>query len=295
MTTAATERVCFVGAGTMGCANSLVSAVAGHRVRVYDVSDEALERVPDRYEEIGRFLLAVGYCSAADVAAGRDRITLTTDLEAATADADLVSESVFERLDLKRDVHARLDRVCPTHTILTTNTSVLLVSDIEDVVARGDRFAALHSHLASLLVDIVGGPRTSPATIDTLRSYVLGLGATPLVLKREHRGYVVNALVGSLLTAAMRLHVEHGLTIHDVDRAWMVGRRTPMGPFGMIDLFGTDVVLESWTRDEEDGVRRELAARIVPPLRALVDAGRLGQKTGAGFYRYPAPEYQEPG
>ena len=91
-------------------------------------------------------------------------MTLAADLHEAIANADLVSESVFEDLDLKRDVHRALDQAAPSHTILTTNTSALLVSDIEDVVERGDRFAAMHSHLGSLLVDIVGGPRTSPAT-----------------------------------------------------------------------------------------------------------------------------------
>ena len=96
-----------------------------------------------------------------DIPAAMARIAVVADLELATADADLVSESVFERLDIKRDVHRKLDKTCPAKTILTTNSSYLLLSEFEDVVQRGDRFAALHSYMASPLVDIVGGPRTS--------------------------------------------------------------------------------------------------------------------------------------
>jgi 3-hydroxybutyryl-CoA dehydrogenase len=298
VTIADISQVCFVGAGTMGCANSLTAAVSGYEVSLYDVSEEGLAAVDARYEEMGDFMVASGYCDPDDLLAGRGRVSLTADLDAAAGRADLVSESVFEQLDIKRDVHGRLDRICPPHTILTTNTSALLVSDIEDAVERGDRFAALHSHLASLLVDIVAGPRTSPRTIDTLRDYVISLGATPLVLKREHPGYVVNSLLGPLMAAALGLLVGRGIDAEVVDRAWMADRRAPIGPFGLIDLFGIDLVLDGWTRrasePEPDPVRGDLTRRSLPVLRAHVDAGRLGMKSGEGFYRYPDPAYQQP-
>ncbi len=289
------STVCFVGAGTMGCANSLVAAVSGYRVVLVDAVESTVAAAPTRHVEIGEFLVGVGYCSQDDLGAGLDRITLATDLTDATREADLVSESVFERLDLKRSVHAELDRICPPRCLLTTNTSALLVSDIEDAVDRGDRFAALHSYLGSLLVDIVAGPRTSPQTIEILVRYVESLRATPLVLRREHPGYVVNALLGPLLTTAMRLHLEQGIPIDDIDRGWMHGRDAPMGPFAMIDLFGVDLVLDTWTRNDPEPTRRRLADRIVPFLEELVDAGRLGTKSGAGFYDYPDPVFQQPG
>ena len=177
--------------------------------------------------------------------------------------------------------------------MLTTNTSALLVSEIEDVVDRGERFAALHSHLGSLLFDIVGGPRTTPATVDLLRRYVLSLGGVPLVLQKEHPGYVFNAMNGAVLAMALRLVIEGRATRPVVDRAWMADRGAPMGPFGMMDLFGLDLVLDAWRRPFEDEAREALRPAVMALLSEQVDRGRLGLKAGGGFYDYPDPVYQE--
>jgi 3-hydroxybutyryl-CoA dehydrogenase len=285
--------VCFVGAGTMGCANSLVAAVSGYDVVVNDARAEALDGVAARHDGLAGLLVDRGYCSADDVGAALGRVSLAADLEQATSKADLVSESVFEDLDLKRELHQRLDEVCPSAAILTTNTSALLVSEIEDVVERGERFAALHSHLGSPLFDIVGGPRTAPETIDILRRYVLSLGGVPLVLRREHRGYVFNAMNGPLLAMALKLVLDERATKEEIDRAWMSDRRAPMGPFGMMDLFGLDLVLDSWRRPSITPDREALRARVVPFLTRYVQDGRLGLKSGEGFYAYPTPAFQE--
>lgn len=295
MTIEELSTVCFVGAGTMGCSNSLVAAVSGYEVVLHDAMEPTLAGVAARHSEIGGFLVEVGYCSADALEAGLTRVRLAADLAEATAAADLVSESVFEDVDIKRDLHRRLDEICPDHTILTTNTSALLVSDIEDVVDRGDRFAALHSHLGSLLFDIVGGPRTSPATIETLRRYVTSLSGVPLVLRKEHRGYLFNALNGPILATAVQLVLNDSGSIQDVDRTWMLDRSAPMGPFAQIDLFGIDLVLDSWRRPSDDPARRALQTRVVRFLSGYVDSGRLGQKSGEGFYTYPSPAYRAPG
>ncbi len=289
------QTVCFVGAGTMGCANSLVAAASGYDVVITDARAEGLDAVAARHAEIGAFLVQVGYCTEGGLADALERVALEPGLVAATADADLVSESVFENIDIKREVFRELDRVAPAHTILTTNTSTLLVSDLEDSVARGDRFAALHSHLGALLFDIVGGPRTSPETIDTLERYVLSVGGVPLVLNKEHPGYVFNALNGALLSMALRLVLDDHATVGEVDRAWMSDRNAPMGPFGMMDLFGLDLVLDTWRRPRDDGDRQALARKVVPFLEARVENGRLGLKSGSGFYDYPEPAFQQPG
>jgi 3-hydroxybutyryl-CoA dehydrogenase len=286
--------VCFVGAGTMGCANSLVAAVSGYDVVLQDLREASLDAVAGRHEGMAAFMVQSGYASREDIEAGRRRVSLVTDLADATAKADLVSESVFEDLELKRGIHRQLDEVAPSHTILTTNSSALLVSDIEDVVRRGDLFAALHSHLGSPLFDIVGGPRTAPQTIDILRRYVLSLGGVPLVLKKEHPGYVFNALNGPLLAAALRLVLSGRATQEEVDRAWMADRGAPMGPFGMMDLFGLDLVLDRWRHPSNDADREALRTDVVPLLSRYVEAGNLGQKSGRGFYDYPAPAFQSP-
>ncbi len=289
------NTVCFVGAGTMGCANSLVSAVSGYNAVIYDIDQHKLAEVAGSHKEMGAYLVGTGYCSAADIAAATARITCTSDLAAASANADLVSESVIEKLSVKRDVHAELDRLCPERTILTTNTSALLVSDIEDAVERGERFAALHTHLGSPLVDIVGGPRTSAATIEILTRYVLSTKCVPLVLKKESRGYVLNALLGPVITTAMMLVIGGVATQEEVDRAWMKHRRAPMGPFGMMDMFGLNVVYDSAKHRPADPAADAVQPKILAFLDEYLEKGELGMKSGKGFYRYPNPAYNDPG
>jgi 3-hydroxybutyryl-CoA dehydrogenase len=288
------NTVLYVGAGTMGSANSLVAAVAGYDVILHDARPENLEAVSERHDGAAAFLVQSGFCTADAVAAGRKRVFLEPDLEVAAAKADLVSESIFEDRELKREIHARLDTLCPSGTILTTNTSTLLVSDIEDAVERGDRFAALHSHLGALLVDIVGGPRSSFETISTLRRYVQSLGAVPLVLKKEYPGYVFNAMNGPILRTAVQLVLDERASQEDVDRAWMSSRRAPMGPFGMMDLFGLDLMLDSWKHASADPQRELFRERVVPFLSGYLESGRIGLKSGQGFYDYAAPTFREP-
>jgi 3-hydroxybutyryl-CoA dehydrogenase len=288
-------KVCYVGAGTMGCYNSLAAAVSGYRVVLYDVNAQALQAVGERHREMAAMLVDGGYCSDEDIAAALRRVTLDGDLERATADADLVSESVVENLNIKRAVHRRLDAVCPPATILTTNSSALPVSAIEDAVARGDRFAALHSHFGSPLVDIVGGPRTDPAVVDLLKRYVESTKGVPLVLNKEYPGYLLNAMLGPVLGTALALVIDQVATKEAVDRSWMLNLCAPMGPFGMMDLFGINVVFDSWQERELDACTERLQPKVLELLGPYVEAGELGIKSGGGFYDYPDPAYQRVG
>ena len=286
------KTVCFIGAGTMGCSNALVAAVSGYQVELFDISQETLGQVPKRFKEFATFLVGAGYCTATAVKAAFDRISVGTDLAKATANADLVSESAFEDRKVKREVHRQLDEVCPEKTILTTNTSGLLVSEIEDVVQRGDRFAAMHSYLGSRLVDIVAGPRTAPETIDVLCRYVESLNLVPMVLKKENPGYIMNALLASVLMRACALVVEGIATVEEVDRTYMRQLKSPMGPFGIMDMIGLSLV-SSQTNETEGGAERpDIQAKIAAYLISFVERGDLGMQSGKGFYTYPAPAYQ---
>ena len=280
----------------MGCANAITAGLAGYKVIIFDISTISLDSVPLRLKEIGNFLAMQGLVLQSEVENVISKIKTTNDLVLATAHADLVSESVFENLDVKREVHKQLDRLCLPHTIITTNTSSFLVSEIDDVVSndRGRLFAALHSHLGSVLVDIVGGPRTLLSTIDILERYVLNINALPLVLKKETRGYVLNAMLGPVLATSMLLCQSGNATVAEIDRAWMSQQVVKIGPFGLIDLFGLNVVYESsqnpWPLSDYEINK----AKIMALLKPYIELDELGAKKGKGFYSYPNPDYAQP-
>ncbi len=288
------KKVCVVGAGTMGCRISLMCAVRGYETTVYDVSEEAVQRAPARQKEMAERMVTLGGIKQDEVDSGLTRITFTTDPEKAAANTDLLSESVFEVTELKREVHAQFDKLCPPHTILTTNTSSLLVSDIEDVVSRGDKFAAMHFHggLGSL-VDIMRGPRTSDETVDILKRFTRSLGEVPMVMKKEKGGYLYNTLLGGLLRAAWELVVGGYAEPQDVDRAYMLVTRNPVGPFGIMDAIGLNVIADagSATRSQAEEFFPEQHGEFIRPY---IERGELGIKTGKGFYTYPNPAYQQP-
>ncbi|MFK8051159.1 MAG: 3-hydroxyacyl-CoA dehydrogenase NAD-binding domain-containing protein [Halioglobus sp.] len=285
------DTVCFIGAGTMGCFNALMCAVGGYKAVIYDLSGEALDAAPETLKGMAAFLVEQGFFQSDDIPGALSRIAVNPDFAEAVVGADLVSESVSERLTIKRDVHRKLDEVCSPNTIITTNTSSLLVSDIEDALVLGDRFAALHSHLASALIDIVGGPRTSPRTIDVLERYVESIQGMPLVLKKENPGYVLNAMLGPLLAMAKVLVIEGLSTPEDVDRSWMLNHNAPIGPFGLMDLFGLNIIFDSWQTPKPK--RAHLREKIVEFITPYIESDMLGVKTGKGFYCYPEPLYSQ--
>ena len=295
MTIPEITRVCFVGAGTMGCYNALVSALAGYEVVLYDQRQESLDAVSQVQQGLAGLFIDAGFCQQADIDAALSRTRISGNLEEAVADVDLVSESVFEDLQLKRSVHRELDAVCEPQTILTSNSSGLLTSDLEDVVQRGSLFAALHSHLGSPLVDIVPGPRTSPRTLDVLSRYVCSFRGEPLVLKRENPGYVLNAMLGPVMGTALALCIRGDADVTEVDRAWMASQGAPMGPFGMMDLFGLPLLRDSWLHRDRDDALQAFRDPVLAVLEAKVAEGKLGMKSGAGFYTYPNPQYQQAG
>lgn len=288
------RKVCIVGAGRMGCVIALQCAVSGYETAVFDVSEEALQRAPARQKGMAEGLVALGMLSQSEVDAGLARIILTMDPGQAAEDADLLSESVPEVLELKREVHAQFDQLCPPQTIMTTNTSSLLVSEIEGSVRRGDRFAALHFHGLRTVVDIMRGRRTSPETVAILQRFARSLGQVPIVLKKEKDGYVHNTMYIALLQSAASLVLGGYADMEDVDRSWMTVHRSVAGPFGMMDGVGLDVAMNVAEAQAHRG-KGEAWQQMADFLRPYVERGDLGVQTGKGFYTYPDPAFQQPG
>lgn len=293
MTIPEIRRVCYVGAGTMGCYNSIAAALKGYDVVLFDIHETALQEVPHRHLELAQMLIGGGHATADDLGPALKRVTLSTNLEEALAAADLISESVAERLHIKRELHAQIDQLCNPQALLTTNTSALPVSQIEDVVCHGERFAALHSHLGSPLVDIVRGPRTSDATVDILERYVSSVNGVPLILRREYPGYALNAMLGPVLRTALQLLADGCASIEQIDAQWMRSQGAPIGPFGLMDLFGINIIEDSWSEARSDAFSEALRPRILEVLRSKTSSGELGVKSGCGFYNYPDPAYQQ--
>jgi 3-hydroxybutyryl-CoA dehydrogenase len=289
------HRVLIIGSGTMGLQIGLQCATHGYQVALYDIDPAALETGWGRIHAYMDGLVATGIIDGE----GRERalanISRTTDPAIAASEADLVSESVPEDPALKGRVLSQFDALCPPRTIFTTNTSTLLPSMFAAATGRPDRFAALHFHSpvwSSNVVDVMPHPGTSPETTELLLAFARRIGQIPIHLRRESYGYVFNAMYTALNESAITL-VANGITsIEDVDRAWMGIMQMPIGPFGMLDGVGLDTVWhisDYWARQTGDAQRRKNADFV----RAYVDRGCLGVKSGEGFYRYPNPAWAE--
>lgn len=291
----AITTVGVIGAGFMGGQLALHVAVNGYPVTVIDQSPDALTRMRRGHEEeLGR-RVAAGSLSADERGAVLGRIRVSTDPAAGAGNADLVIEAVPEQLDLKRAIFAELDRICPPHTILATNSSSIRVSQIEDATGRPDRVLNMHFYppiWQRPMVELMRGTATSDETVARVGRFARAAGLTPLVVQQESTGFLFNRVWRAIKRETLHLVDEGVASVDDVDRAWMICMGMPIGPFGLMDMVGLDVVLDiERVYHAESGDPRD-----VPPhlLTAKVDAGELGVKAGRGFYRYPHPAYQDP-
>ncbi len=286
------RTVLVAGAGTMGQQIGLQAARYGYDVALYDLDDATLARAMTRIRGYTERLAAHGVLP--DPAAVLARITPTTDLEGAALDADLVSESVPEDPALKGRLFAELDRLCPPRTLFTTNTSTLLPSMFAKVSGRPAQLVALHFHpdvWTSNVVDVMPHPGTSPAAVALAEAFARRIGQVPIVLEREHSGYVFNTMLVALLGAAQSL-VAGGVTEpENVDRAWMGITGMRSGPLAMMDLIGIDTVWKITHFWAEQSGRPEMKRNAAFLKEHFVDRGRLGVKTGEGFYSYPDPAF----
>ncbi|MGH7588248.1 MAG: 3-hydroxyacyl-CoA dehydrogenase family protein [Gemmatimonadota bacterium] len=267
----------------MGRGIAQASAQAGHATILFD----ALPGVPARARtEIEATLdkgIARGKLTAAEKTAALERLRLENELAPAVAEADLVIEAVPESLELKRDLFRELDALAPG-AILGSNTSSLSIADIAEVVGKPGRVLGLHFfnpvHLMRL-VEIVVAPETEGVVVERVRSFVESLGKRPIVV-RDSPGFATSRLGLTLGLEAMRMMEEGVATAVDIDLAMELGYNHPMGPLKLTDLVGLDVRLAI----AEHLARTIDATRFDPPgiLRRLVEEGKLGMKTGEGFY-----------
>ena len=280
------KKVCFIGAGTMGCFNSLMASVAGYECVIYDPSEESLASRQENQKAMGEFLSHSNFFNGVDIDASISKIKNESNLINALAGAHLISESIPENFDLKIKVLKEVESLVSNNAILTTNTSSLSVTRMSQQLNPVTNFAAMHFHLGSRLVDLVRGANTSETTIKSLQAFVKSINGYPLVLKKESPGYALNAMLGGLFRQSMLMVIEGLYSIEEIDGAWKDLNKSQFGPFGMMDMFGLDVVKGAWDEKEEGSSHIVYKEKILGLLSKYTSNESLGMKTGKGFYDY---------
>lgn len=279
------EKVGVVGCGLMGSGIAQVCAQAGHEVRVVEAAPEVLEAGMKR---IGAFLdkgIQRGKLTEDDKAATMSRLTGAGEI-GELADRDIVIEAVPEDIGIKQSVFAALDEACQPECILATNTSVLSVLEIGSRTQRLDRVVGTHFFNPAPLMKLVEVVRTTAVdagVLEATRTFVEGLGKTPVVAP-DKPGFIVNKLLTPFLLGAIRLVESGDATKEDVDTALKLGLGHPMGPIELNDLAGLDTTYAAAESMYEITRDSSLISPVL--LRQMVLAGRLGRKSGGGFYDY---------
>ncbi len=289
----AIQRVGVVGFGLMGSGIAQVCAQAGYAVVARELERPLLDRGFERIDGSLARLVRGGKVAEEEARAARGRIEGTTRL-ADLAGCDLVIEAVVEIMAEKRKVFGDLDGICPAHAIFCSNTSSLTIVEMAAATKRPDRFAGLHFFNPAPvmpLVEIVRAITTSDETIAALRAFVQKLGKTGVVCK-DTPGFIVNRLMVPYLLGAIRALEQGVATKEEIDQAVKLGLRHPMGPFELIDYTGLDTNLHVANEFFEEFKDPSMAPP--PLLRRMVLAGRLGVKSGRGFYEYDETGQRKP-
>ena len=280
-------RLAVIGAGSMGAQIAQQAALKGMLVMLSDKDRSQLTRAAESNR--GHLLRWVdkGKLSRADAEAALGRVVPITDLEGAVQQADFVIEAVVEDLEAKRSVFRDLDKFAPAEAVLASNSSTIGISKLADATSRPDRCVNMHFFFPVLvmeLVEIVRGPQTSDESVERAMAVAREMDRTPVLLHREIDGFIVNRILHAATQEAYRLLNAEVASFEDIDTAVEKGLNWPMGPFRLGDFSGLDVTYAArlhmyrTTGDER--------YRPSPQLEAKVKAGKLGRKTGEGWYRY---------
>lgn len=276
-------KVAVLGAGTMGAGIAQVAATAGHQAILCDINGEVLERAQDRISKSLDKAVAKGKLEADAAEATRSRLSTSTDRPSALADADIVIEAVPEIMSLKKTIFSEIDGEAPKAWLLGTNTSSLSVSEIASVTKNPERVIGLHFFNPPpimKLVEVINASRTCPDVLKKTEDFVRGLGREPVTVI-DAPGFATSRLGLVIGLEAMRM-VEQGVAGPGaIDTAMELGYRHAMGPLKTTDWVGLDVRLAI-----AEHLFKEIGEQFRPPmiLRRMVRGGKLGRKSGEGFY-----------
>lgn len=284
------KNITIIGTGNLGSRIGLQAAISGYNVIFYDITESVLNKAKVSIEKLSLQLIKSNLMAEIQKSVALARIEYTTDLKKALADCDLVSESVTEDLTIKEKVWKQISELASAKTIFTTNTSYLLPSQLASISGRPEKFCAFHFHdvFYARVVDIMPHVGTDLTLIPLLEELGKKLNQVPVIVKKESAGYIFNFMLMALIGAAGKLKTKDIASIEDIDRSWMVNFHMPMGPFGILDSIGLDT---AWhvVKERDDTASQAFASL----LKEYIDQGKLGEKSGTGFYTYPKPAYRD--
>jgi len=279
------KKASIVGAGVMGMGIGHALAQSGFEVTIADLNEDIIKTNLGKTRKRIQSRVERGKISADEAKEVLSRIKTTTKMPD-IADVDLIIEAVFEDMEVKKQIFTELDKLCPAHTILATNTSILSPTDIGTATKRQDKTIGMHWFNPApvmKLIEVTAGLSTSDETVEAVMEFARKVGKTP-VRVNEAPGGIVSRILSATRNAAVDILAEGVASAEDIDTAMKLGAGFPMGPLELIDLVGVEIHTIN-----SDSLCRELGTLKYRPnalLRKMVRAGRLGRKSGRGFYDY---------
>lgn len=280
------QKICVLGAGTMGHGIALVCAQGGYPVTLWDIEDKFVQGGVDKIRKFLEGSIEKKRMTREEADRVLSRIKGATDLESTAKDADLVIEAIVENIDIKKDTFSKLDRFCPPHAILASNTSYQSITEMARVTKRPEKVLGMHWFNPPPLmrgVEVVRTDKTSQESVDTVVELAKKLGKAPGVC-RDSAGFIVNRILQPWYNESYSVFDEGLASMQDIDMAIKTAYSFRMGPFELRDLVGLDIALVG-----TETIYRELKNDRFKPAQCLirrVRAGDLGRKTGQGFYKY---------
>jgi 3-hydroxybutyryl-CoA dehydrogenase len=278
------EKIGIIGAGAMGGGIAQVAAQSGFRVILGDLKEEyakaGFEKIKERLEK----RVSEGKLDSIDIDRILSNVNITENLQE-YRDSDLIIEAVVEKEDIKKQIFRELDSICPEKTVFASNTSSISITRLGQVMKRPDRFAGMHFMNPAFilkLVEVVQGVRTSKETVNIISCVAERMGKIPIAVN-DYPGFIANRLLMPMINDAIYCLEDAVTSRENIDKIMKLGANHPMGPLELSDFIGLDVCLAIL-----EVLHEELGEKYMPSplLRKMVAGGKLGRKSGEGFYEY---------
>ncbi|WP_459500440.1 3-hydroxyacyl-CoA dehydrogenase [Bacillus sp. C1] len=282
------KNITVAGSGVLGSQIAFQTAFKGFQVFIYDINDEVLERAKEHFNRLMLNYQEDLGATEEEVHTAYNRISFSSDLATAVADADLVIEAIPEVVQIKIDFYNTLGKLAPEKAIFATNTSTLLPSQFAAATGRPEKFLALHfanEIWKNNTAEIMKHTGTDMKVFDDMIEFAKAIGMVALPLYKEQPGYILNSLLVPLLDAAQTLLVNEVADPETIDKTWMVATKAPMGPFAILDIVGINTAYNIANAKGQAGNKN--SEKLAHLLKTeYIDKGKLGVSTGEGFYKY---------